>query len=101
MLSRTPLAAALVTLLLCVTTIYYLGSTSGSVREGFSRVLSNTGHYVKGGSSFFGFSTVRDEPPEVPPYGAVVAAARGDEDLSWMNDQLFQKKCVIPSNPIE
>lgn len=34
-----------------------------------------------------------DPPPEHPPFGAVVAAARSTENLSWMI--FFQQKCAL------
>lgn len=94
MLSRARLSAVLLVLLLCVTGLYFLEGNSRIVLDGFSQAANKTGHYIKGGTSIFGLSTVKDEPPNFPPYGAVVAAARGDEDLSWMKDVIFQKKCV-------
>lgn len=38
---------------------------------------------------------LRSPPPERPPYGAVVAAAQNDTDLSWMVS--LEQKCVVAS----
>lgn len=74
----------LLALLLSTTGLYYLERNSNGLLDGLSQVASK----------MFGNKAIKDAPPTLPPYGAVVAAARGDEDLSWLEDDLFQKKCV-------
>lgn len=70
---------------LCCLGLYYHGHIS-SLFEEFAKTKTHVG------------GTRTEEPPDQPPYGAVVAASRDGEDLSWMTTSSLMKKYVNKQN---
>lgn len=80
-MARSRLMTLTVAVFLCCLGLYYYGHIR-SLYEEFAKTKTQ----VEG--------TRIEQPPDQPPYGAVVAASRDGEDLSWMTTSSLMKEYV-------